>query len=269
MAEAMHASDYSEYAYLQTAQDRAARNVLDGLPALVAKWDPKAIGTGAPPAAGFFALASIPARYALERRAWPEAAALRSTPSTIPWVQSATHFARALGAAHGGDLSTARASLDTLGQLHDKLVATGENYWAEQLAIQQLDVQGWLAHTEHRDADALVALREASAREDATEKSVITPGPLIPGARATWRPAPRDAPAGGGARRISDDAGEGAESLSSAVRRDARGVARGREAGGEGICGSAARDLCAWRCGRARGAEGNSRDALADVDGVH
>ncbi|HMI58889.1 MAG TPA: hypothetical protein VK511_12625 [Gemmatimonadaceae bacterium] len=180
MAEAMHASDYSEYAYLQTAQDRAARKILDGLPALVAKWDPKAIGTGAPPAAGFFALASIPARYALERRAWPEAAALRSTPSTIPWVQSATHFARALGAAHGGDLATARASLDTLGQLHDKLVAAGENYWAEQLAIQQLDVKGWLAHAEHRDEDALAALREASTREDATEKSVITPGPLIP-----------------------------------------------------------------------------------------
>jgi hypothetical protein len=180
MAEAMHASDYSEYAYLQTAQDRAARKILDGLPALNAKWDPKAIGTGAPPAAGFFALASIPARYALERRAWPEAAALQSTNSTIPWVQSATHFARALGAAHGGDLATARASLDTLGQLHDKLVAAGENYWAEQLAIQQLNVKGWLAHAEHREDDALAALREASTREDATEKSVITPGPLIP-----------------------------------------------------------------------------------------
>ena len=180
LAEAMHASDYSEYAYLQTGQDRAAREILDGLPALKAKWDPKAIGTGAPPAAGFFALASIPARYALERRAWPEAAALQSTRSTIPWVESATHFARALGAAHGGDLATTRASLDTLGQLHDKLVASGENYWSEQLAIQQLDVKGWLAHAEHCDDDALAALREASTREDATEKSVITPGPLIP-----------------------------------------------------------------------------------------
>ncbi|MDQ2768732.1 MAG: hypothetical protein M3Y30_16445 [Gemmatimonadota bacterium] len=180
MAEALHASDYSEYAYLQTGQDRAARAILDGLPAIVAKWDPKAIGTGAPPAAGFFALASIPARYALERRAWPEAAALTSTRSAIPWVESATHFARGLGAAHGGDLATARASLDTLGQLHDRLVTAKEGYWAEQLAIQQLDVTGWLAHAEHRDDDALAALREASTREDATEKSVITPGPLIP-----------------------------------------------------------------------------------------
>ena len=180
MAEALHASDYSEYAYLQTGQDRAAREILDGLPAIVAKWDSKAIGTGAPPAAGFFALASIPARYALERRAWPEAAALTSTRSTIPWVESATHFARGLGAAHGGDLATARASLDTLGQLHDGLVAAKEGYWVEQLAIQQLGVKGWLAHAEHRDDDALAALREASTREDATEKSVITPGPLIP-----------------------------------------------------------------------------------------
>jgi hypothetical protein len=180
MAEALHASDYSEYAYLQTGQDRAARAILDGLPAIVAKWDSKAIGTGAPPSAGFFALAAIPARYALERRAWPEAAALTSTPSTIPWVQSSTHFARGLGAAHGGDLATARASLDTLEQLRDRLVTTGESYWAEQLAIQELDVRAWLAHAEHRDDDALATLREASTREDATEKSVITPGPLIP-----------------------------------------------------------------------------------------
>jgi len=180
MAEALHASDYSVYAYLQTGQDRAAREIRDGLPAIVAKWDSKAIGTGAPPAAGFFALASIPARYALERRAWPEAAALTSTNSTIPWVQSATHFARGLGAAHGGDLATARASLDTLAQLQARLVAAGEGYWTEQLAIQQLGVKGWLAHAEHRDDDALAALREASTREDATEKNVITPGPLIP-----------------------------------------------------------------------------------------
>jgi hypothetical protein len=48
LAEAMHASDYSEYAYLQTGQDSAARAIVDGLPALRAKWDPKAIGTGAP-----------------------------------------------------------------------------------------------------------------------------------------------------------------------------------------------------------------------------
>jgi hypothetical protein len=180
MAEALHASDYSEYAYLQTGQDRAAREIRDGLPAIVAQWDSKAIGTGAPPAAGFFALAAIPARYALERRAWPEAAALPSTHSTIPWVESATHFARGLGAAHGGDLATARASLDTLGQLRGRLVAAGEGYWAEQLAIQELDVRAWLAHAEHRDDDAIAALRDASTREDATEKSVITPGPLIP-----------------------------------------------------------------------------------------
>jgi len=179
-AEAMHASDYSEYAYLQTGQDSAAREILDGLPALKSKWDPKAIGTGAPPAAGFFALASIPARYALERRAWAEAAALQSTHSPIPWAESATHFARALGAAHAGDLARARASLDTLGQLRAKLVAVGEGYWAEQLAIQELDVRAWVAHAEHRDDDALSSLREAATREDATEKSVITPGPLIP-----------------------------------------------------------------------------------------
>ena len=66
-AEELHASDYQMYAYLQTAQDSAARRLLDSLPAVAARFDPKAIGGAAPASAGFFALAAIPARYALER----------------------------------------------------------------------------------------------------------------------------------------------------------------------------------------------------------
>jgi hypothetical protein len=90
------------------------------------------------------------------------------------------YFARALGAAHTGDLVNARASIDSLSAIHQRLRAGGEMYWAEQVTIQQLSAQAWLNHAEHRDESALVLLREAAQREDATEKSAVTPGPLAP-----------------------------------------------------------------------------------------
>ena len=69
VAEELHAMDYRIYAYLQTAQDRGARRMLDALPEVAARFDPDAVGSAAPGSAGVFALAAIPARYALERAA--------------------------------------------------------------------------------------------------------------------------------------------------------------------------------------------------------
>jgi hypothetical protein len=60
------------------------------------------------------------------------------------------------------------------------LSATGEPYWAEQVAIQHLAAQAWLDLAEHRENDALMHMREAARREDATDKSAVTPGPLAP-----------------------------------------------------------------------------------------
>jgi len=61
-----------------------------------------------------------------------------------------------------------------------RLSAKGEGYWAEQVAIQHLAAQAWLDLAEKRATDALTVMREATAREDATEKSAVTPGPLAP-----------------------------------------------------------------------------------------
>src|SRR5206468_8586706 len=75
-AEELHATDYQAYAYLQTGQDAAAKRLVDALPEIAGRFDPTMVGGTAPPAAGFFALAAIPARYALERGAWSKAVAL-------------------------------------------------------------------------------------------------------------------------------------------------------------------------------------------------
>jgi hypothetical protein len=180
ISEALHAADYAMYANLQMGRDSAAKAILDGLPAISAGFDPNAVTGAAPGSAGVFALAAIPARWALERSAWAEAAALEPKASAFPYTEAMTHFARALGASRTGDLAKARAAVDSLDSIQQRLSAKGEDYWAEQVAIQHLAAQAWLDLAGHRESDALVRMREAAMREDATEKSVVTPGPLAP-----------------------------------------------------------------------------------------
>jgi hypothetical protein len=180
IAEALHAADYATYAYLQLHRDAAAKAIVDSLPRLAARFDPAAVTGAAPGSAGVFALAAIPARYALERRDWKRAASLRPTPSAFPYTEALTYFARALGASRTGDAAGSRAAIDSLSAIHARLLAQHESYWAEQVAIARLAAQGWLDLAERRPADALARMREASDREDATEKSAVTPGPLAP-----------------------------------------------------------------------------------------
>ena len=179
-AEALHASDYAEYAYLQMRHDRDARRVLASLPAIAAKFDPAAITGAAPGSAGVFALAAIPARYALERGQWAEAAALPTHTTAFPYADALTHYARALGASHTNQLAVGHASVDSLAAIRERLIVGGDAYWAEQAAIQRLSAQAWIDVAEGRRDDALAHMREAATKEDATEKGAITPGPLAP-----------------------------------------------------------------------------------------
>jgi hypothetical protein len=180
IGEALHAADYEMYAYLQMGKDSSAKAILDGLPALASRFDATAITGAAPPSAAIFALAAIPARWTLERSAWAEAAALEPKPSAYPYAEAMTYFARALGASHTGDNVRAKAAIDSLTSIQQRLTAQREVYWAEQVAIQRLGATAWLCLAEHRDADALATMREAAAREDATDKSAVSPGPLAP-----------------------------------------------------------------------------------------
>jgi hypothetical protein len=180
IAEALHAADFAMYAYLQMGKNSEAKEILDGLPAIAARFDPNAITGAAPGSAGVFALAAIPARWVLERSAWTEAAALEPKASAFPYTEAMTYFARSLGASHTRDLAKSKDAVDSLASIQQRLSATGEPYWAEQVAIQHLAAQAWLDLAEHRQNDALTLMREAATREDATEKSAVTPGPLAP-----------------------------------------------------------------------------------------
>jgi tetratricopeptide (TPR) repeat protein len=179
-AEELHAGDYMMYAYLQTGQDRAAQTLLENISQMVSRFDPTKPAGAAPPQAGYFAMAAMPARYALERGAWSDAAHLAVNKSPFAYADAITYFARALGAARIGDTATARSAIAELQRLRDDLVRQNEKYWTEETEIQIRGASAWLAFAEGRKDEALATMRVAVEREDATEKSALTPGPIAP-----------------------------------------------------------------------------------------
>jgi tetratricopeptide (TPR) repeat protein len=180
-AEELHASDYETYAYLQTAQDEAAARIVNSLPQIASRFDPKTVLTGAaPPPAGYFALAAIPARYALERQDWlrAEQLALRETP--FPYTDAMTWFARGLGASRLGHIAAANRAATALKGIQERLLKGNESYWARQVQIQERAVLAWSALAAGENEKALRQMESAAALEDGTEKSAVTPGPLSP-----------------------------------------------------------------------------------------
>jgi hypothetical protein len=174
---ALHAMDYITYAALQLAKDKEARAVVDEIRSLN-KIDSEQF-------AAAFAFAAIPARYALERRAWADAAELPLHPQSLSWskfpqAESINAFARGLGAARSGNVVAAKKEATRLESLANALTTAKNAYWAEQAEIQKLAVNGWIARTEGRNDEALSLLRQAADREDATEKHPVTPGAIQP-----------------------------------------------------------------------------------------
>ncbi|HEY2686253.1 MAG TPA: hypothetical protein VGI93_22265 [Steroidobacteraceae bacterium] len=180
-AEELHASDYEAYAYLQTGQNAAAGRLVTTLPELAARFDPKAVLIGAgPPVAGFFALAAIPARYALERRDWQQAEHLTLNETPFPFTDAITWFGRGMGAAHLRHTTGADEASTALRRIQQRLSSANEPYWARQVEIQALTVAAWSMLAKGSNEEALRQMESAAEMEDKTEKSVITPGPLSP-----------------------------------------------------------------------------------------
>lgn len=175
--DALHAMDYLEYAYLQTGQDALAAALVDTV-ARVTSFDSPGFQAG-------YALAAIPARYALERRSWKEAAKLEARPSSYPWdkysyAEAIVHFARAVGAARSGDLETARQAIARLQAIQQGLQGQKGFDWATQVEVQRRSAEAWLARARKQDQDAVRMMRAAADLEDSTDKHPVTPGAVLP-----------------------------------------------------------------------------------------
>jgi tetratricopeptide (TPR) repeat protein len=179
--EQFHAMDYLVYAYLQAAQDKQAWVVLDELNR-IQRAEPETFKVA-------YAFTAIPARYALERRRWDEAAkltlpqgALGAFPwQSFRWAEAHIHFARAVGSARTGDAASARQEVETLGAIRQALVEVKGGYdWAKQVEIEHLVASAWLAYAESKQEEALRLMRSAADLDDATDKHPVTPGSILP-----------------------------------------------------------------------------------------
>jgi tetratricopeptide (TPR) repeat protein len=176
LGDELHALDYLVYAYLQLGQDQNAKEVLAQAP--------QSAGSGGSIYfAGLYALASMPARYTLERHAWKEAAALDLPKDVFPggrqsWTEISLYFAKGLGAARSGDLATARAAAEKLATIRDSIA--GLNYWPDAAEAHRQTVAAWIARAEGKNEEALELMRSAADLEDRIDKHPVTPGYVMP-----------------------------------------------------------------------------------------
>jgi len=176
-AEELHALDYMAYSYLQEGQDAKAKEIVD-FAATVRKTNPEMEFSAA------YALAAIPARYALERNAWKDAASLAipAVPhwSTFPFMEALVEYSHALGRAHTGDLEGARKAVDRMRQLRDATSDAKFDYFRRHLDLQMQAASAWLAFGEDKKDEAISLLRRAAEGEDMLGKHPVSPGALVP-----------------------------------------------------------------------------------------
>jgi tetratricopeptide (TPR) repeat protein len=168
--EQAHASDYMVYAYLQLGRDADAQRVIEesGQLGRITRF------------AAPYALAAMPARYAIERSDWQAAMKLTPRASQFPFTQALTHFARGLGAARSGDAAMAEKEGQELARLRDALKAAKSEYWATEVEINRLGVAAWTALAQGKQDEALTLMRNTADVEDRNEKHIVTPGRIQP-----------------------------------------------------------------------------------------
>jgi tetratricopeptide (TPR) repeat protein len=175
----LHALDYLAYAHLQTADDEAAETVLDTMRGYAPPYRDHPVTA--------YAFAAVPARMALERHDWDQAAELALRwPSEVAWdkfpqLEAIPYFGRALGAARTGDREAAESALARLVELE---AAAGEldiaYDWETQVAVQRQAAEAWLVFESGDRETAVELMRQAAELEGTTEKNPVTPGEVLP-----------------------------------------------------------------------------------------
>jgi tetratricopeptide (TPR) repeat protein len=129
---------------------------------------------------GDYALAAIPARYAIELGKWEDASKLAARPQGVPWAQAITWTAVGIGAARSGNEQRAAEAKQSLERLHEQTEKLNNNYWAKQILVQISEVDAWMAAGGGNATKALTAMTSAADLEESMDKHAVTPGAVIP-----------------------------------------------------------------------------------------
>lgn len=175
--EELHALDYLVYAHLQRGEDAEAKAIVEHI-AGIRETEPQTDFAVA------YAVGAVPARYALERHAWQEAAALPRPAEQLverfPFDAAHVEFARAVGQIKLGDNAGARQSLERIRQLGEASTDPRAAYFRQQLEIQQQAVEALLIAAEGRHDEAIASLTAAAERDDLLGKHPVSPGNIYP-----------------------------------------------------------------------------------------
>ena len=178
-AELLHAMDYMAYAYLQEGRDGDAKRVADHISNIGPLNNKQFVAA--------FALAVIPARYAMERGQWADAAKLSLFPGeadfpwkAIPQAEAQLVYARAIGAGRSGHAAAAKSDIERLQALRAAIVELKLPYWPQQLDIQIKVASAWAAYAEGNKTAALKLMREGADLESASDKHPVSPGYVAP-----------------------------------------------------------------------------------------
>ena len=167
----LHAMDYMEYAYLQSGRVADAKAVLSNLNDLAPV---KGLSL-----TGDYALAAIPARFAVELGKWNEATQLEVRKDGVPWAQAISWMAIGLGSARSGNSKRAAEAEQALAQLRDT-AAKLDPYWSKQIEVQRQEVAAWIAQESGDSAKAVTLMTAAADLEESMDKHAVTPGAVLP-----------------------------------------------------------------------------------------
>ena len=173
----LHGLDYLVYAYLQQSRDEEARLQVDYLASIDSVFPLTFVNA--------YTFASVPVRYALERKDWKQAASLQLHPASFPWEKfqwqkGIHHFGRLLGAVNLQDLKMANAELETLKKIETFLNENKKDYEANQTRIQIVASEASILFAQGKKKEGIARMKEAVAMEGATEKHAVTPGEVVP-----------------------------------------------------------------------------------------
>jgi tetratricopeptide (TPR) repeat protein len=172
VGEALHSMDYLMYAYLQAGRNKDAAQLLQEL----ASMPELSVGQFK----NGYASTAMPVRYAIERRAWDEAAAIPPKLGSPPQVLAITYWCHTMGLARSGKPDAAALELEELSQSLREVREKNDDYWPSQVEILIDEAKAWIAHARGRREESVSLLLAAAEKEESLEKRPITPGPIIP-----------------------------------------------------------------------------------------
>ena len=184
--EELHALDYQTYAYLQIAQDKAAKGVVDHATGMAG-------ATGATGAAQPTPGAPPVGRIRLRLRPFPRAmrssVAIGPRPqrwscglrNNTPYTEAMTHFARAIGAARSGNPAAASADIDSARRAPRQIEVDAGRVLV-RAGRHSAPRARWRGRRLRRGRRMRRSpqLSAAADAEDVTDKAAVTPGPLAP-----------------------------------------------------------------------------------------